>query len=101
LMFDVVDVVFCFFEVFFETRSHFISQAGLKLCILLPQFSQCWDYSCVLPCLDIFCCCWFCRLNGEPHACKAGALPLETLLARDIFFKLLFCWWLIAGPFAC
>jgi hypothetical protein len=30
----------------FETRSHCVSRAGLKLEILLPPSTKCWDYRC-------------------------------------------------------
>jgi hypothetical protein len=35
---------------FLETGSHYVTQAGLRLKILLPQPPQCWDYKCVPPC---------------------------------------------------
>jgi hypothetical protein len=41
---------FFFVSVFlflFESRSHYATQADLKLVILLPQFLKCWDYRCV------------------------------------------------------
>jgi hypothetical protein len=38
-------------KVFFETGSHYVSQAGLELTVLLPQPPECWDYRCAPPCL--------------------------------------------------
>jgi hypothetical protein len=39
---------------FFETDFHYITKAGFKLMILLPQLPKYWDYKCALPCLTLF-----------------------------------------------
>jgi hypothetical protein len=37
-------------DVFFETGSQYVAQAGLQLKILPPQPPECWDYTCASPC---------------------------------------------------
>jgi hypothetical protein len=39
-----------FVVVLFETETHYVTQTGLELKILLPQLSKCWDYRQVPPC---------------------------------------------------
>ena len=48
----LLDFCFCFWLLFCVVliESVYVAQASLKLMILLPQSSKCWDYRCAPPC---------------------------------------------------